>query len=156
MKMLLGAPSAVDEVGEKCYNTTTYSKKGFMDFFGRRSLDLVVRELPLKECVKFWGRVATRVDTREIIDVLSVTGGVPRYLREIAPGDSAVSNIAHRAEERDYRRRSIQVCVIGRIGRMGYDHGASVRKPRGEPLSSIDRPSSSGKFPDRVCCSIFA
>ena len=67
------------------------------DVAGRRSLDLVVKELPLRECVKFWGRAATRVDTREIIDVLSVTGGVPRYLREIAPGESATSNLARLA-----------------------------------------------------------
>jgi len=83
-----------------CGSVSGWIKEHFVDngaFFGRRSLDLVVKELPLKECVKFWGRAATRVDTREIIDVLSVTGGVPRYLREIAPGDSSVSNIARLA-----------------------------------------------------------
>ena len=83
-----------------CGSVSGWIKENFVDngaFFGRRSLDLVVKELPLRECVKFWGRAATRVDTREIIDVLSVTGGVPRYLREVAPGDSAVSNIARLA-----------------------------------------------------------
>ena len=30
-------------------------------FFGRRSLDLVVPELPLSECVKFWGRSPERI-----------------------------------------------------------------------------------------------
>ena len=62
-------------------------------FFGRRSLDIVLRELPLKECVKFWGDAAKRTDPREIIDVLSVTGGIPRYLEEIDPGLSASENI---------------------------------------------------------------
>ena len=47
-------------------------------YVGRRSLDLVIGELPLSACVQFWGRKATRIDLREIIDVLSVTGGVPR------------------------------------------------------------------------------
>ena len=41
---------------------------------GRRSLDIVVKELPLKDCVKFWGKAASRIAPREIIDVLSVTG----------------------------------------------------------------------------------
>lgn len=83
-----------------CGSVSGWIKEHFVDngaFYGRRSLDLVVKELPLKECVKFWGRAATRVEIREIIDVLSVTGGVPRYLREIAPGDSAVANIARLA-----------------------------------------------------------
>lgn len=62
-------------------------------FYGRRSLDIVVPELPLAECVKFWGRSANRIDRREIIDVLSVTGGIPRYLEEIDPGATANENI---------------------------------------------------------------
>ena len=62
-------------------------------FLGRRSLDIVLRELPLKECAKFWGKAAKRIDSREIVDVLSVTGGVPRYLEEIDPALSASENI---------------------------------------------------------------
>ena len=62
-------------------------------YVGRRSLDMVVPELPLRECVKFWGRAANRIDAREIIDVLSVTGGVPRYLEEVSPRLSAEENI---------------------------------------------------------------
>ena len=63
------------------------------DFYGRRSLDIVVPELPLSECVKFWGTTAGRIDIREIIDVLSVTGGVPRYLEEVNPSLSAADNL---------------------------------------------------------------
>lgn len=62
-------------------------------YVGRRSLDMVVPELPLAECVKFWGDKAERIDAREIIDVLSVTGGIPRYLEEVNPSLSAEENI---------------------------------------------------------------
>lgn len=62
-------------------------------YVGRRSLDMVVGELPPSECIKFWGRRASHVDTREVVDVLSVTGGVPRYLEEIDPSLSAMENI---------------------------------------------------------------
>lgn len=62
-------------------------------YVGRRSLDIVVPELPLEECVKFWGVKAKRIDAREIIDVLSVTGGVPRYLEEVNPALSAEENV---------------------------------------------------------------
>lgn len=62
-------------------------------FVGRPSLNLIVPELPLDECVKFWGRNRERVSTRDIIDVLSVTGGVPKYLENINPSWSADENI---------------------------------------------------------------
>lgn len=62
-------------------------------YLGRRSLDLIVRELPLADCARFWDGAAGRIDPTEIFDVLSVTGGVPRYLEEIDPGASAAENI---------------------------------------------------------------
>ena len=62
-------------------------------FVGRRSLDIVVGELPPSECLKFWGSRSSRMDPREIVDVLSVTGGVPRYLEEVRPSLSALENI---------------------------------------------------------------
>ena len=62
-------------------------------FYGRRSADLVVRELPLKECVKFWQRKLDRIDMKEVADVIAVTGGVPRYLEEVDPSLSAEENI---------------------------------------------------------------
>lgn len=62
-------------------------------FVGRISRDIVVRELPLRDCLAFWGRKADRVSTRDVVDVLSVTGGVPKYLEEIDPSLSADENL---------------------------------------------------------------
>lgn len=62
-------------------------------FGGRFSRSFVLRELPLALCVKFWRGKETRFALREIIDVLSVTGGVPRYLEEMDPSLSANENI---------------------------------------------------------------
>ena len=79
-----------------CGSVSSWLRDNIIDnsaFLGRRSLDLVVKELPLKECAKFWGRTASRVASREIIDVLSVTGGVPRYLEEVDPSLPAEENI---------------------------------------------------------------
>ena len=63
-------------------------------FGGRFSRSIVLRELPLDLCVKFWRGREKRLAPREIIDVLSVTGGVPRYLEEVDPSLSADGNIA--------------------------------------------------------------
>ncbi len=79
-----------------CGSVSTWIRDSLIEdgsFYGRRSLDIVVPELPLSECVKFWGEAASRIDRREIIDILSVTGGVPRYLEEIDPGAGAAENI---------------------------------------------------------------
>ena len=53
----------------------------------------LVGDLSLKECVRFWGTQAGRIATKEIVDILSVTGGVPRYLEEVDPGLSADENL---------------------------------------------------------------
>lgn len=79
-----------------CGSVSSWIRENIIDnkaFRGRRSLDLVVPELSLAECVKFWGERAARIDPREIIDVLSVTGGVPMYLQEVDPSLSADENI---------------------------------------------------------------
>ncbi|MBQ7178247.1 MAG: ATP-binding protein, partial [Victivallales bacterium] len=79
-----------------CGSVSSWLRDNIIDnsaYLGRRSLDLIVKELPLKDCVKFWGKAASRIDAREIIDVLSVTGGIPRYLEEINPSLSAADNI---------------------------------------------------------------
>ena len=83
-----------------CGSVSSWIRDNIVDnsaYMGRRSLDVVVRELPLHECVKFWGPAADRIATKEILDVLSVTGGVPRYLEEINPSLSAAENIRNLA-----------------------------------------------------------
>jgi len=62
-------------------------------FAGRDSLDLVIDELPLLDCLAFWGESVGRVSLAEKLDYLSVTGGVPKYLEEMNPSLSAAENI---------------------------------------------------------------
>jgi uncharacterized protein len=63
-------------------------------FFGRISLDITLEELPLRECKRFWGKNHhCQVSPFEFFKVLSVTGGVPRYLEMIQPELSAEKNL---------------------------------------------------------------
>lgn len=62
-------------------------------FLGRISLDLMLKELPLQDCRLFWDDPQLRISSYEIFKVLSVTGGVPKYLEEIIPSFSAEENI---------------------------------------------------------------
>ena len=62
-------------------------------FLGRVSYTLTLEELPLKDCSIFWGKQAKNISAFEKLKLLSVTGGVPRYLEEIDNSISAEENI---------------------------------------------------------------
>ncbi len=66
------------------------SKTGF---FGRISIRMKLTELSLYHCAKFWGKQNKHISAYEKLKVLSVTGGVPRYLEEINPMITAEENI---------------------------------------------------------------
>ena len=62
-------------------------------FVGRPSLNLLVPELSMHECAEFWRRGGCKASSTEMIDVLSVIGGIPKYLENIDPSMSADENI---------------------------------------------------------------
>lgn len=62
-------------------------------FVGRVSYRLTLEELSLQESNKFWGGHADHVSPFDKLKLLSITGGVPRYLEEIEPETSAEENI---------------------------------------------------------------
>lgn len=66
------------------------SSTGFM---GRISCRLHLHELPLNVCNRFWGAQTNMISSYEKFKILSVTGGVPRYLEEILPQYTAEKNI---------------------------------------------------------------
>lgn len=79
-----------------CGSVSAWIKKNILGntgFTGRFSRDYVLSELSLRECAEFWRPASEHLNAREIIDVLSVTGGVPRYLEEVDPGLSPEENI---------------------------------------------------------------
>lgn len=70
------------------------SSTGFM---GRISLELTIDELPLEVCNLFWRRKSGMISAYDKFKILSVTGGIPRYLEEIDPSLSAEDNILNLA-----------------------------------------------------------
>ena len=61
-------------------------------FLGRLSLRLNVEELPASNCLEFWNK-SKKISIYDKMKVLSVTGGVPRYLEEVITNKSAEENI---------------------------------------------------------------
>ncbi len=79
-----------------CGSVSAWIQKNILNntgFVGRFSLCLTLGEMPLRDCLAFWGGAADRISDVEAFDLLSVTGGVPRYLEEIDPAMTADENI---------------------------------------------------------------
>ncbi len=62
-------------------------------FYGRISLKLRLKELSLSDCGKFWENRGGITSSYEKFKILSVTGGIPKYLEEIRLDQSAEENI---------------------------------------------------------------
>jgi uncharacterized protein len=79
-----------------CGSVSSWIKKNIINskgFYGRISLKLRLRELPLDVCRQFWGEESHYISAQEKLKILSVTGGVPKYLEEVDPKCSAEENI---------------------------------------------------------------
>jgi AAA+ ATPase superfamily predicted ATPase len=79
-----------------CGSISSWIEKNILSstgFMGRISLDIILEELPLHECNEFWNAEQDRVSGFDKLKILSITGGVPRYLEEILPSQSAEANI---------------------------------------------------------------
>lgn len=77
-------------------SNSTWIEKNILNdtgFVGRVSYRLTLEELSLSDCNKFWGNQVENVSSYEKLKLLSILGGVPRYLEEIFPQNSAEENI---------------------------------------------------------------
>ncbi len=66
------------------------SNTGFM---GRITYTLSLDELPLIDCNAFWRGTGSQFSPYDKFKILSITGGIPRYLEEIQPRYPAEENI---------------------------------------------------------------
>lgn len=81
-----------------CGSVSSWLEKNILSntgFVGRVSLHLRVEELPLPSCDHFWGKARSAVSFYDKLKMLSVTGGVPKYLEEVIVKDSTEDNIKH-------------------------------------------------------------
>ena len=79
-----------------CGSVSTWINRNILRskaFVGRISCSLKLEEMPLSDCREFWGGAKTRRSVHEMLDLLCVTGGIPKYLTEMRPSLSADENI---------------------------------------------------------------
>jgi AAA+ ATPase superfamily predicted ATPase len=69
-----------------CGSVSSWIEKNILSssgFVGRIDLVLTLEELSLPECNEFWGKQGKTISAYEKFKVLSVIGGIPRYLENI-------------------------------------------------------------------------
>lgn len=79
-----------------CGSVSTWISKNILSnrgFYGRISLKLKLNELPLYDCNQFWESRGGFIADYDKLKILSVTGGVPKYLEEIRADHSVDDNI---------------------------------------------------------------
>lgn len=79
-----------------CGSVSTWINKNILRskaFVGRISCSIKLEEMPLSDCREFWGKARERRSIHEMLDLLCVTGGIPKYLSEMRPSLSADENI---------------------------------------------------------------
>jgi AAA+ ATPase superfamily predicted ATPase len=79
-----------------CGSVSSWIEKNIISntlFLGRPSLYIKLPELSVADCDEFWGTYRERISAYEKLKVLSITGGVPRYLELVNPNKSAEDNI---------------------------------------------------------------
>jgi AAA+ ATPase superfamily predicted ATPase len=79
-----------------CGSVSSWIEKNIVSntlFLGRPSLYIRLKELSLMECNQFWESYTDKISAYEKLKILSVTGGVPRYLELINPKNTAENNI---------------------------------------------------------------
>lgn len=79
-----------------CGSSSAWIDKNILSntaFMGRISYSITLDELPLSDCHAFWKRTENQFSSFDKFKILSITGGIPRYLEEIQPQYSAEENI---------------------------------------------------------------
>ena len=115
-----------------CGSVSSWIEKNILNntgFRGRVSVCIDVKELALAHCNGFWGRYASNVSAAEKLKLLSVTGGVPKYLEEIDPSQSAESNIRRLCYQKEgYLFREFVELFRDSFGRRAPVYGTIVEK----------------------------
>jgi len=79
-----------------CGSVSSWIEKNIISstlFLGRPTLYIKLPELSVADCDEFWRTHRERISAYEKLKVLSITGGVPRYLELVNPNKSAEDNI---------------------------------------------------------------
>lgn len=93
-------------------------------FVGRPTMQMTLRELSMRESYEFWKVRNSGASVRDVVDVLSVVGGVPKYLEDVDPLATADENIGRMC----FSSGGLLVKEFDEMFNDSLEEGLSVRK----------------------------
>ena len=135
-----------------CGSVSAWIAENILDstgFVGRDSLDIELKELPPFQCQQLLGPAGGRMSVREKIDLLSVTGGVPKYLEDVRPELSVDENVRRMCfMPRGILFREFDETFNGVFGRKARVRGRILRMLMSGPKSAAELAKLDGKAPN--------
>lgn len=135
-----------------CGSVSSWIAENILDstgFVGRDTLDLEVTDLSLAESVQMLGVAGARLSAREIFDILSVTGGVPKYLEDVRPELSFEENVRQLCfMPRGTLFREFNETFSEVFGKRTSSRGEVLRALDAAPLSVVEIARALGKTPN--------
>ena len=135
-----------------CGSVSAWIAENILDstgFVGRDSLDIELRELPPFQCQQMLGPAGERMSTREKVDLLSVTGGVPKYLEDVRPELSVDENVRRMCfMPRGILFREFDETFNGVFGRRAKTRGRILKMLMAGPKSAAELAEIEGKTPN--------
>ena len=135
-----------------CGSVSAWIAENILDstgFVGRDSLDIELKELPPFQCQQMLGPAGERMSTREKVDLLSVTGGVPKYLEDVRPELSVDENVRRMCfMPRGLLFREFDETFNGVFGRRAKTRGRILKMLMAGPQSAAELAEIEGKTPN--------
>ena len=135
-----------------CGSVSAWIAENILDstgFVGRDSLDIELKELPPLQCQQMLGPAGERMSVREKIDLLSVVGGVPKYLEDVRPELSVDENVRRMCfMPRGILFREFDETFNGVFGRKARTRGRILRMLMNGPKSAAELAELDGKTPN--------
>lgn len=135
-----------------CGSVSAWIAENILDstgFVGRDSLDIELKELSPFHCQQMLGPAGERMSVREKIDLLSVTGGVPKYLEDVRPELSVDENVRRMCfMPRGILFREFDETFNGVFGRKSKTRGRILRMLMSGPKSAAELAEADGKTPN--------
>lgn len=135
-----------------CGSVSAWIAENILDstgFVGRDSLDIELKELPPFQCQQMLGPAGERMSTREKVDLLSVTGGVPKYLEDVRPELSVDENVRRMCfMPRGILFREFDETFNGVFGRRAKTRGRILKMLMEGPKSAAELAEIEGKTPN--------
>ena len=135
-----------------CGSVSAWIAENILDstgFVGRDSLDIELKELPPLQCQQMLGPAGERMSVREKIDLLSVTGGIPKYLEDVRPELSVDENVRRMCfMPRGILFREFDEIFNGVFGRRAKTRARILDMLMAGPKSAVELAETDGKTPN--------